>query len=84
MEYLTMVAGDIIKKHHIVTVKDNDEIYIYNDGIYKDNGIKQVRADAKIVHGDFTKTHIHEIIHHIQSSTYRERGELDTPIEYVQ
>ena len=73
------IAEDIINSLHIITMRDNEEMLHYQDGIYHSGGdirIKEVMGQ-KMPHW-LRGTTLREVMLSIQSRTYRSRDEIDT------
>lgn len=76
------LSSDLQKIRHVVTLKDNDEIYIYNPekGYYEPNGAKTLREMVKKVLGMLYKEkHSKATIDDITASTYIEREDFTLP-----
>lgn len=73
------VAGQICAKYPIITLRDNpDEMYYYENGVYKYGAESIIREEAQKILGDDTSTgYIHEIVFYIQNSTFIDRNEIN-------
>lgn len=72
--------------YHFVTLKDTDEIYVYNaeTGLYENNGDKFIREKVKKVLGDnYLERYAQAVIDHITASTYINREEFTAPIHLI-
>lgn len=84
--YPNRVSDDIQKIRHVVTLKDNDEIYIYNPekGIYEPNGAKTLREMIKnILRGLYREHFALAVINDITASTYVERKDFHNPSHLI-
>ena len=76
------LSKDIRKAFHIITMRDNLDIYIYNEklGYYEGNG-KQILREIvkKVIEDYYSEKNANATINHITTSTVRNRDELDPP-----
>jgi putative DNA primase/helicase len=80
------LSRDLQRLYHIVTLKDNDEIYVYNteNGLYEDNGDKTIRENVKAILGkDYLERHARAVIDDVTASTYMKREDFTAPIQYI-
>lgn len=72
-EFPHVMADEIMSKHHFKTASDTEELYIYNDGIYHDDG--EVRVKTMVIGIDPEKTshYAQEVIFHLKGKTYTPR-----------
>jgi putative DNA primase/helicase len=75
--------GDfILSKMHFKTIRGNDKMYFYEDGIYKDGGKETIKKMCKDILGEkFKASFVNEVITYIQASTYAEPNSINN--EYV-
>lgn len=81
-----ILSKDLQKHYDIVTLKDNDDIYIYNTaiGLYENNGRKTIREKVKNALGiDYQENYAKAVIDDITASTYIGREEFTTPIQLI-
>lgn len=66
--------------YHFVTMRDNDDMMVYDAGVYEMYGISYLKeAIQKITRGNGINTHsVNEIVQHIKRSTYTNRDAFDT------
>jgi len=71
------LADDIMSQHTFITFDDTEEIYFYEDGIYKPKGkilIEQICEEVLSIKGN---THrVNEVVNHIKRSTYINRSKI--------
>lgn len=81
-EGIHTLAKHCIGKFHLFTIRDNDEIYLYNDGVYLPNG-KRILAgyvQKNMGLGDCLTSHvINEFWGHIRRYTYSTNDKLQEP-----
>ncbi len=79
-KFIPKLLGDYIKqKFSFKTIKGNDkQIYYYQDGYYKKNGISLIRNQATFLLDSFFKDHyINEVLAYIRNSTYIDAKEIN-------
>jgi len=77
-----LFSMDLQKILHIVTIKDNRDIYIYNDkeGYYESNGEETLRAlTKKVLRLKYRELHAKATIDDITASTHIEREDFHHP-----
>jgi len=76
-----LLSIDIRNIRHIVTMKDNREIYIYNEkGFYESNGEETLRAIIKaILRTMYREKHAQAVINDITASTQIDRKDFHHP-----
>lgn len=76
-------ADWLIQNNHIATMRDTEEIYIYNGGYYEPYGDKTIKEQIKPMWGEEITVHdINEITKaHIIPQTYIERETFNTELE---
>lgn len=82
--YCYKIAGKILCNHFIITPEDVDDIYIYEEGIYRKAG----RTIEKILQRELgykiTEHYVREIINHIKRMTYKTREEIaEVPVNLI-
>lgn len=74
------VADYLLEHGNFLTMRDNDEIYHYEDGVYKKDE-KKVYEEAKELLGQALTTHAKaEMLLHFKIASYFEREKLDSNI----
>lgn len=73
----------LMEEHTYKTYEDNEEMTVYNDGIYHSNAQNRVKADIENTWQKEGNTHIvAEIINHMKRQTYTKREMFNLP-EYI-
>lgn len=71
-----LLAEDIIETHHFITMMDNEELFVYQDGYYQPEGEILVKQECKERLQDLYRIHYaNEVIAYIKASTYTRRKE---------
>ena len=81
-----LLSSDIRKNWHIKTMRDNLEIYIYNEekGIYESNGRQMLRELIKKALGEYYREyHATGVINDITASTGVDRQELEPLLNLI-
>jgi len=72
------LADCITRKYIFKTTNDTEEIFVYQDGVYKPNGETIIKEEASKLLGEDDKKHYaNEVLHRIQATTYVDRNSLD-------
>jgi len=72
------LAEDIMMGVHFKTLKGNDKIYRYHEGVYKDDGKEKIKEVCMEFLGeDFSIRRVNEVIACIQAKTYTDPTEID-------
>lgn len=81
------LAEEILNNFEIMTMSDNDEIYIYNenDGLWKPEGISKLRSFLQnhIGNEEVGKNIIEEAIYMVKCKTYKNRSIFDLSYEFI-
>lgn len=78
------LGDNILSKLHIVTMRDNEEVYIYNAGVYLRYGETYVKEIAQKLLGGIPSTHqVNEVLNYIRRATYKDRDALAPPANKV-
>jgi len=73
-----ILADDIMKDYIFKTMADTEDIYVYNNGVYTNDGINVIKRECEERLGSDVSMHrVNEVIGHIQRSTYVARDEFD-------
>jgi len=76
------LATDIMKDYSFLTLKDNEEIYYFdeNEGLWKPNGETLIKKIGTDLLGEKTKQfYLNETIGYIKAKTYEDRNKFDNP-----
>jgi P4 family phage/plasmid primase-like protien len=72
------VAQELKQQYHFATMKDTQEIYVYQNGVYVPDGITFIQGKARDLLGEYFSTHrVQEIINEIKYSTFTDRDRFD-------
>lgn len=78
------LGDEILSKLHIVTMRDNEEVFIYNNGVYLSHGDTYVKEIAQKMLGGIPSTHqVNEILNYVRRATYRDRDSLNPPLNKI-
>lgn len=78
------LADHVLDNLHIITMEDNGEMYVYEEGIYKDVGelrVKQFLTDE--LGNDYSRHNRAEVMEVIRNKTARPRESFGEPNEWV-
>ena len=82
-EIKTVILNDLMERFIFVTADDNEDVYVYRDGIYVP-GEKLIKAETEKIIGDEASTYlITEIINHIRRRTYVPRSLFNKDKNYL-
>jgi P4 family phage/plasmid primase-like protien len=71
-----ILADTIMKKHHFITMMDNQEIYVYLEGFYQPYGEITIKKECKHQLQEFyRKNRVGEVLDYIKTSTFTKRRE---------
>jgi len=70
--------GEYVKCYHMFkTSRETDEIFFYEDGVYKSNAESIIKEEVSKLLEDLTKKHYaNEVLHYIQTTTYMNKNDL--------
>ncbi|MBT4461335.1 hypothetical protein HN789_06115 [archaeon] len=77
------LADDIIRKYHIKTMDDSEEVYIYNKGVYIPSETIIKQEVQKALHEDASKNRASEVEGHVKRSTYISRELFNKPLNLI-
>jgi len=78
------LADFIREDHHFITFSDTEELYVYEEGIYRPGGESLIKGLCeKYLSKENSTYRTNEIINHIRRSTYIDRNEIDNNIELL-
>jgi len=82
-EIKAVILNDLMERFIFVTADDNEDVYVYKDGIYVP-GEKLIKAETEKIIGDEASTYlITEIINHIKRRTYVPRSLFNKDKNYL-
>jgi len=82
-EIKAAILNDLMERFIFVTADDNEDVYVYRDGIYVP-GEKLIKAETEKIIGDEASTYlIAEIINHIRRRTYVPRSLFNRDKDYL-
>lgn len=71
------LADDIMEDFNFLTMKDNEDIYYYEDGYYKYHGEENIKSIAQNrLKDESRRNRIKEVVSYIKHETYHDREEL--------
>ncbi len=82
-EFPHIMAAEIMSKHHFKTARDTEELYIYNDGIYHDDGEVRVKTWAVEIDPEKTSHYAQEVIFQIKAKTYTPREVFNSQFNLI-
>lgn len=79
-----ILARYFLAKYEILTLSDNNEIFVYYEGIYGGSGDKRLAAEAEDLLGELCSSYlVNETLAHIRRSTYKSREEIQEPEDRI-
>ena len=77
--FVSKFLGDYIQKFtHFKTLIGNQQVYVYNDGLYQPTGADFIKSGCKnLLDDEFTKNRVNETIAYIQAGTHTNPDEID-------
>jgi len=70
------LAEELMQEYRFVTMKDNDVVYVYEDGFYQPYGEVLIKQQCKLRLGrEYRRNRVSEVIDFIKASTYTNRRE---------
>lgn len=77
-------AEKIMEQHHIVTLRDNDEMLIYNGGSYEYNAEAVISETLeRLLDEEFSRYRDNEVTHYIKAGTYVGRDLFKVDARYI-
>lgn len=73
-----LLGNHLLRISKFLTLKDNEEIYVYKNGIYENSGEVSINEYCKKNIPEITEHEVREVIFHIKSLTYRDREVLNS------
>ena len=70
------ISRDILNKYNIITLRDNEEMFFYNGGIYHKNSETKIKEEAQKRVNNVSRNYKKEIIELIRGMTYIDREEI--------
>lgn len=71
-----LLADEIMARHNFVTMKDNEELFVYLDGFYQPYGEVTVKGECrKELEGEFSRSRAAEVLEYVKVSNYTKRRE---------
>ena len=78
------LAEEILAEYHFVTMRDNTETYIYENGVYILNGESVIAEVAQKKLQDRIRTrHVSEVIDYIHRATYKDRDIFNQSLHLI-
>lgn len=77
--FISKFLGDYIQKFTVFkTLIGNEQVYVYNDGLYHPTGADFIKSECKKLLGDeFTRNRVNETIAYIQADTHTDPRDID-------
>lgn len=74
-----LLAEDLMKESHHITLEDTREIYVYDNGVYLPGGSSQIMSAAQAKLQEYSRrSHIKEVTFFIENETLVSRDSLNT------
>lgn len=71
-----LLAEELMREYRFITLKDTDQIYVFNDGFYQPFGEIVIKAECRKRLGkEYRKNRAAEVVDFIKASTYTSRRE---------
>lgn len=72
-----LIAKYLTSKYNFITMKDNEDLYVYKDGIYAKGAKVLIKEECKVLKNNITTHLMSETINHVKTSTYIERDQVN-------
>ena len=85
MKEISFILAQYIMKHYeFLTLRDNDVLFIYKDGVYTNCGESIVKEEVQKILEGINSTHTtNEVIGHIKRLTFVDRSKFDEPVDKI-
>lgn len=71
-----LLAEELMDQHHFITMRDNEQIYVWRDGCYRPYAESLIKEECKKRLGEEYRTNrVSEVIDYIKASTFKDRKE---------
>jgi len=71
-----LLAEELMQQYHFITMRDNEQMYVYRDGCYRPYAETLIKEECKRRLGEeFRVNRVSEVISYIKASTYTDRRE---------
>ncbi len=78
------LADEILDTHHILTMEDNRNMYIYVDGVYRPHAENEIERIAQSQLDTYaTSRRIAEVVHYIMIATFTPREKINATEGYI-
>lgn len=77
------VARHITVTMHPKTLRENEEIYVYRNGLYIDSGETYIREMLHRLYYGIPRSEVNELLATIRATTYHSNGDFDTHAEII-
>lgn len=78
------LADDLLNTYHVLTVRDNENVFVYKDGYYQPNGKRYLKEEIYDRLDDLAKkNYFREACENVMSRTGIDRDDLGGPKEYL-
>lgn len=85
-EAIPSIVGDyLMEKYIFLTTRDsNENMYVYENGVYKEKGEPTIKAELKeLLGGEYTDHRKNETISYIEASTYFDKSNFSPEWRYI-
>ncbi len=72
------LAPLILKKRTFKTMIDTEEVYVYDNGVYRPNGETEIKELVQTAYPEASSYFVTEVINYIRRSTYVKRSDFDS------
>jgi len=71
-----LLADELMQQYHFVTMRDNEQIYVWRDGYYQPYAASLIKEECRFRLGEeFRTNRVNEVIDFIRASSFKDRGE---------
>jgi putative DNA primase/helicase len=77
-----LLAEELMEEHSFITMRDNEQIYVYSEGFYQPYAEPLIKQECKArLEAEYRINRVHEVVDFIKASTFRLR--LEEPAQLV-
>jgi P4 family phage/plasmid primase-like protien len=71
-----LFAEELMKEYSFITMRDNEEVYVYSEGFYQPYAESLIKQECKArLEEEYRINRVHEVLDYIKASTFQNRRE---------